>query len=203
MANSVPTHRWDERYARDEYLFGKEPNDFLAEVAGRVPLGDVLCLADGEGRNGVFVASLGHRVTSVDASTVALDKARKLAAEKGVSIETVVADLNAYDLGEAKWDCIVSIFFHLPPEIRKAIHAKVARAIRPGGHLILEAYTPEQLNFRTGGPPTTERLMTLAMLREDFAGFEFLHAQEKERDIHEGVGHAGRGAVVQLFARKV
>lgn len=197
-----PLNRWDERYARDEYLFGTEPNDFLAEIAPRVPAGEVLCLADGEGRNGVFVAGLGHRVTSVDASSVALEKARKLAAGRGVAIETVVADLNHYDMGEDRWDCIVSIFFHMPPDMRRSMHEKVARALRPGGHLILEAYTPKQIEYRTGGPPIAERLMTLALLREDFPNLEFLHAEEKERDVYEGVGHAGHAAVVQLFAQK-
>lgn len=203
MADQPPVTRWDERYARDEYVFGKEPNDFLAEVAGRLPTsGQVLCLADGEGRNGVYVASLGHQVTSVDASAVALGKAHRLATEKGVAIETVVADLNLFEMGENRWDCIVSIFFHMLPDMREAIHQKVERAIRPGGHLILEAYTPAQLAFRTGGPPMAERLMTLEDLRRDFPGLEFLQAQEKERDVYEGVGHAGHAAVVQLFARK-
>lgn len=202
MTDRVPTNRWDERYAREDYFFGKEPNDFLREIAGRVAPGELLCLADGEGRNGVYLAGLGHRVTSVDASTVALEKARKLAAEKGASLETVVADLNEYDLGEDRWDCIVSIFFHMPPDMRKAMHARVARALRPGAHLILEAYTPAQLEFRTGGPPVAEMLMTLESLHADFPDLEFLHAEEKEREVQEGKGHAGHSAVVQLLARK-
>ena len=202
MVEQVPPRIWDERYAREEYLFGKEPNDFLVEIVSQVPRGEVLCLADGEGRNGVYVASLGHNVTSVDASPVALEKARKLAAEKGVTIDTELADLNDYDMGEDKWDCIVSIFFHMVPEMRRAMHEKVARAIRPGGYLILEAYTPAQLEFRTGGPPVAEMLMNLERLGGDFPGLEFIHAVEKEREVHEGRGHAGHAAVVQLFARK-
>lgn len=202
MPDERPISRWDERYARDEYLFGKEPNDFLVEVLERIPKGRVLCLADGEGRNGVYVASHGHAVTSIDASGVALEKAQKLAAERGVAIETVAADLNQYELGENAWDAIVSIFFHMPPDMRRSMHAKVARAIRPGGYLVLEAYTPAQLQFRTGGPPVAEMLMTLEGLREDFPDLVFLHAEEKEREVHEGVGHAGHAAVVQLFAEK-
>lgn len=197
-----PPNRWDERYAQEGYLFGAEPNDFLREIARHVPVGEVLCLADGEGRNGVYVASLGHSVTSIDASPVASAKALKLADQKGVAIEAVVADLNEHDLGEARWDCIVSIFFHMPPDMRRAMHARVERAIRPGGYLILEAYTPKQLEYRTGGPPVAEMLMTLDLLREDFPNLEFLHAVEKDRDVYEGKGHAGRAAVVQLLARK-
>ncbi|MBD3648123.1 MAG: class I SAM-dependent methyltransferase [Pseudomonadales bacterium] len=195
--------RWDERYQGDEYLFGTEPNDFLVEMAERVPGGsEVLCLADGEGRNGVYLAGLGHKVTSVDSSAMALAKAKKLALEKNVVLETVMADLTEHDLGEDRWDCIVSIFFHMPSEIRRQVHGKVERAIRPGGMLILEAYTPKQLEFRTGGPPMEDYLMTLAALREDFANLEFLHAEEKEREVYEGKGHAGHAAVVQLVAKK-
>jgi len=201
MTERPPT-RWDERYARDEYLFGVEPNDFLAEVAPRIPQGKVLCLADGEGRNGVYVASLGHKVTSIDASNVASSKALQLAEQKGVAIDAIVADLREYDLGEASWDCVVSIFFHMPPDMRRDMHGRVERAIKPGGHLILEAYTPKQLEYRTGGPPTVELLQTLEILKEDFPGLTFIHAVEKERDVYEGVGHAGHAAVVQLLARK-
>lgn len=202
MADAPPLNRWDERYTGEEYFFGTEPNDFLAEVADRVPRGDVLCLADGEGRNGVYLATLGNHVTSIDASSVALDKANKLAAAKGTSLTTIHADLAEYDLGEDRWDCIVCIFFHMQPEFRRTMHARVARALKPGGYLILEAYTPEQLKFRTGGPPVAEMLQTLETLQEDFPDLEFVQAEEKEREVHEGKGHAGHSSVVQLLARK-
>jgi SAM-dependent methyltransferase len=194
--------RWDERYDTEEYVFGTKPNDFLAEVVGEVPLGRLLCLADGEGRNGVFLAGLGHRVTSVDASLVALDKAKRLADKRGVELSLERADLTEYDMGQGVWDCCVSIFFHMPPDMRRAMHQRVAAAIRPGGYLILEAYTPKQLEYRTGGPPVEEMLMTLESLEGDFPDLEFIVARETEREIQEGKGHAGRGAVVQLLARK-
>lgn len=203
MNDQTRVIRWEERYKGDEYLFGTEPNDFLVEVAERIPAESrVLCLADGEGRNGVFLAGLGHTVTSIDASATAQMKAEKLARQKGVQMETVLADLMKHDPGEDRWDCIVSIFFHMPSEIRREMHCKVARALRPGGLLILEAYTPKQLEFRTGGPPVEDYLMTLPRLREDFADLEFLYAEEKEREVYEGKGHAGHAAVVQLLARK-
>lgn len=194
--------RWNDRYNSSDYLFGTTPNDFLASVARQVPAGKTLCLADGEGRNGVYLATLGHQVTSIDASATGLAKAGQLAAAKGVKLETIEADLNAFELGEQSWDCIVSIFFHMPPEMRKPLHARVVEALKPGGYLILEAYRPEQIKYGTGGPPVAEFMMNLEALSVDFAALEFLHAEEIERDVIEGKGHSGRAAVVQLLARK-
>ncbi|MEX2326709.1 MAG: class I SAM-dependent methyltransferase, partial [Pseudomonadales bacterium] len=191
-----------ERYRTGDYLFGTEPNDFLVETIKRVPTGELLCLADGEGRNGVYLASLGFEVTSIDASAIGIAKAQQLAERKQVDINTIVADLREFDLGAARWDCIVSIFFHMPEDVRRDMHARIERALRPGGHLILEAYTPRQLEFKTGGPPVAEMLMTLEDLRSDFPGMEFLYAEEKEREVIEGKGHVGHAAVVQLFAKK-
>ncbi|MFT7043445.1 MAG: SAM-dependent methyltransferase [Candidatus Azotimanducaceae bacterium] len=197
-----PGNRWDERYQGTDYLFGTEPNDFLATaVQGLVPA-ETLCLADGEGRNGVFLAGLGHRVTSLDASTVGLEKAQLLASQHDVSIKTRLADLTTEDLGHETWDLIVSIFFHLPTAERHALHQRIARALRPGGRIILEAYTPAQLAFKTGGPSRPEMLMSLPLLRADFAGLAVVHAIELERDVVEGAGHIGRSAVVQFVADK-
>ncbi|XOV90706.1 MAG: SAM-dependent methyltransferase [Pseudomonadota bacterium] len=193
---------WDDRYASDEYLFGTEPNDFLKASAAKLPPGRILCLADGEGRNGVYLAEQGYDVTSIDGSAVALAKARRLADARGVTLTTHQADLFDYDPGEACWDGIVIIFFHMPPDKRRQVHALVERALVPGGVLVHEAYTPEQLNFRTGGPPVAEFLQTVSILRQDFPGLVFEHALELERDVVEGKGHFGRASVVQLIARK-
>lgn len=193
---------WDERYSEAEYVYGKEPNDFLADNFGRIPKGTVLCLADGEGRNGVFLAQQGYAVTSVDASRAGLAKAERLAAERGVSLRTVQADLADFTIAPASVDGIVSIFCHLPPAIRKRLHREVVRGLRPGGVLILEAYTPAQIAFGTGGPPVPELTMTLEGLREELAGLDFETGRELERDVIEGKYHTGRGAVVQLIARK-
>ncbi|MCP5141640.1 MAG: class I SAM-dependent methyltransferase [Gammaproteobacteria bacterium] len=193
---------WDERYASAEYVYGTEPNDFLREAVGQLPVGDVLCLADGEGRNGVWLAGQGFRVTSVDASMVGLGKTRALAESRGVSLTTVHADLAEFDLGAGRWDAVVSIFCHLPPPLRRDVHARVVAALKPGGVLLLEAYHPEQLNFATGGPPVADLMMRLADLRAELPGLEVLHAVETERDVIEGAGHWGRGAVVQFIARK-
>jgi SAM-dependent methyltransferase len=140
---------WDERYGAPEYVYGTEPNEFLASVASRIPLGRVLSLADGEGRNGVFLATLGHRVTSVDASPVGLAKAGRLAAARGVTLTTIVADLAEYAIAPGGWEGIVSIFCHLPPPLRRRVHEQVVRGLAPGGMYVLEAYSVRQLQFGT------------------------------------------------------
>lgn len=193
---------WDERYDTEEFVYGREPNAFLAGVSGMIPPGDVLCLAEGEGRNAVFLARRGHRVLAVDSSAVGLAKAARLAQESGVRIETMTADLAEFVIEPGRWDAIVSIFCHVPPAIRRALHRQVVTGLRPGGLFVLEGYTPAQLALRTGGPPTVELMMTLAELREELAGLEFLEERELERDVVEGRLHTGRGAVVQVVARK-
>jgi SAM-dependent methyltransferase len=190
---------WNERYAREGWAFGTEPNDFLKAEAHRIPEGGrVLCLGEGEGRNGVHLASLGYRVVAVDQSAVGMHKARALAAERGVSVETLVASVEELDLGEGEWQGIVSIFFHLPPDLRRAVHRRVARGLARGGVFVLEAYTPGQLELGTGGPPHVDRLPTLAVLREELESLELVVGRELEREIREGWMHTGRGAVVQV-----
>jgi SAM-dependent methyltransferase len=194
---------WDERYGCEEYVYGTRPNDFLREMATMLPKGGrVLCLCEGEGRNAVWLASHGFRVTGIDASAVGLAKAARLAAEAGVEIETLHLDLAQADLGEACWDGIVSIFCHLPPALRGQIHSQVVRALKPGGLFLLEAYTVRQLEYGTGGPPTAELMMDLVSLGRELTGLTIEHGVEMVRDICEGRFHTGPGAVVQFIARK-
>lgn len=194
---------WNERYAETFASYGTEPNDFLREVADRIPDGPVLCLAEGEGRNAVFLAQKGHAVTAVDLSDVGLANAAKLAAERGVEITTVVADLAEYDLGEARWAGIVSIWAHVPPAVRTPLHAACVRALRPGGALVLEAYTPRQLERPgIGGPPSAELLMTPDALREELSGLRFDRCEEVDRDVAEGRYHQGPSTTVQVLAFK-
>ena len=194
---------WDERFAADGYYYGTAPNDFLREHHAAIrPGGDVLCLGEGEGRNAVFLAGQGYRPVALDQSTVGLDKARRLADERGVRIETVVANLDGYRMEPARWDGIVSIWCHLPAALRAAVHAQVVDGLKVGGVFLLEAYTPEQLKHGTGGPKDVALLPTLAELRRELAGLEFEHAVELERVIHEGQGHDGLSAVVQIVARR-
>ena len=193
---------WEERYSQAEYVYGKHPNDFLAENVQHIPQGRVLCLAEGEGRNAVFLAEQGYDVLAVDASRAGLVKAQALASERQVNIETVVSDLADFDIAENSYHGVVSIFCHLPMALRSIVHEKVARGLRPGGVLILEAYTPDQLKYKTGGPPVEELTMRLVDLKHELAGLKFVSAIECARDIQEGVYHQGMGAVVQLIAKK-
>lgn len=193
---------WDQRYDTDEYVYGTEPNDFLAGAVEGLAPGRALCLAEGEGRNACFLASRGFQVTAVDASGVGLAKAERLASDCGVGIETVVADLADFPVEPMSWDLVVSIFCHVPPPVRESLHRRVVAGLRPGGHLILEAYRPDQIALGTGGPPVPELTMTLETLQRELQGLEFVHAVEIERDVVEGRFHTGRGAVVQVVAVK-
>jgi len=194
---------WDKRYgSAGDYVYGTFPNEFLAAVADQIPPGPVLCLAEGEGRNAVHLARRGHAVTAVDQSSVGLTKARALAEQHGVSLTTHVADLSVYVIPPRAWSGIVVIFMHLPPDLRATVLAQAVAGLRPGGLLVLECYSPAQLAFNTGGPRDVTLLPTLAALRTELAGLDVLHGRELERDILEGDGHTGRGAVVQILARR-
>ena len=194
---------WNTRYTSKEFVYGKAPNEFLAQMRHHVPKGKVLCLAEGEGRNAVYLAGLGFEVTAVDASSVGLAKAEKLATENGVTIKTVVADLTDYPIEPEFWDGVVSIFCHVPMAVRKTVHERVCCGLKRGGVLLLEAYRPEQLALGTGGPPEASMMMTLDLLRDELPGLEFIHARELERNVVEGSLHTGRGAVVQVIGRRV
>ncbi len=193
---------WNERYSAPEYVYGTAPNTFLASVADRIPPGRVLSLADGEGRNGVYLAALGQTVTTVDASPVGVAKARRLADMRGVSLTALVADLNEWTVPPAAWEGIVSIFCHLPPELRRGVHAEVVEGLVPGGVFVLEAYAVRQLGYGTGGPASADLLLTPDLVRAELVGLEILRAEELERNVQEGHLHRGRSAVVQVIARK-
>lgn len=194
---------WDERYGADGFYYGTEPNEFLRTHHAEIQRGgDVLCLGEGEGRNAVFLAQQGFRPVALDQSAVGLEKAQRLAVAKGVRIDTVVADLANYRIEPERWDGITSIWCHLPAALRASVHAQVAVGLRIGGVFLLEAYTPAQLRHGTGGPRTADLLPTLAELRKELAGLELVHAAELEREVHEGGGHTGLSAVVQIVARR-
>jgi SAM-dependent methyltransferase len=199
----LPPKFWDDRYSAAEYVYGTEPSDFLAEHCSVLPSkGRVLCLADGEGRNGVFLAAQGLEVTSVDSSAIGLAKARRLADQRQVPLEIVVADLATWDLGEACWDAIVSIWAHLPVAVRSSLHPRLVRALRPGGVLLLEHYHPRQLGYGTGGPSDPTMMLTLAELDAAFPDWSRRHAFEGERIVLEGSGHGGKSYVTQAILKK-
>jgi SAM-dependent methyltransferase len=191
---------WDERYSAEEYAYGTNPNNFLEANVSSIPKGKVLSLAEGEGRNAVFLAKQGYSVTAVDSSLVGLNKARKLAEENGVIVEFIHTDLAEYDLGEKKWDGIVSIFCPLPSSIRKQLHKKVEAALKRNGVFLLEAYTPAQLKYGTGGGNSVDVMQSKESLSLELPGLKFKHLIELERDVVEGIYHTGIGAVVQAIA---
>ena len=192
---------WNERFAGDEFAYGTEPSDFLAEHVGLLT-GPVLSLAEGEGRNAVFMASRGLDVVAVDSSDVGLAKASRLAAERGVAIETVVADLSDYEMPRDHFGAVVSIWAHVPGKLRKTLHGAVANALKPGGIILLEAYAKGQLGRGTGGPSDPDRLMSCEALEQEFPGCEPILSREIEREVVEGHLHAGLSEVVQFIARK-
>ena len=193
---------WERRYSEPAYAYGIEPNGFLVEVADRIPPGPVLCLAEGEGRNAVWLAGRGHAVTAVDAADAGVAKAAALARTRNVRIETVAADLALFPISPESWSGIVAIFAHLPPPLRRAVHRAAAAGLAPGGVFVLEAFTLRQLAFGTGGPQKRELLYTIDELREDLAGLNLEIGRELERDVVEGNYHTGRAAVVQVLARR-
>lgn len=196
-------NKWDDRYSVEGFAYGVAPNDFLAENVNRFSeAAKILCLAEGEGRNGVFLAKRGFEIVAVDSSAVGMEKAQQLAQKEGVEIKTTVADLAEFDFAENSFDGIVSIFCHLPPSLRKEVNKKIIRSLKPGGLLVLEAYTPKQLEYDTGGPQSLDLMLTFDILKDEFSALTILHALELEREIVEGRLHTGTGAVVQFIARK-
>lgn len=196
--------RWNARYSAPGYLFGSAPNRFLAANVHRLKRGwRALAIADGDGRNGVFLAERGLSVMSVDFSPVALEKANALARERGVVLETELADLTSWHWPQAAFDAVAAIFvqfFEL--DERGPLFENMKHTLKPGGLVLLEGYGLGQLRFGTGGPKTPEKLYTVALLREAFADFEILELREYKTELAEGSAHLGRSAVVDLVARK-
>ncbi len=194
---------WNARYAEPGFVYGIEPNAFLVSQKNYLKPGmKVLAVGDGEGRNGVWLAQQGLEVLSVDGSQVGLRKARELARERGVAIRTELAELTTWNWPANEFDLVAAIFIHFPPETRARMHAGMYGALKPGGLLVMEAFTPEQLRYKTGGPPVVEMLYTADMLRNDFKSGEILRLEEVLTELQEGPGHRGRAAVVRLILRR-
>jgi len=194
---------WDQNFSVAGFKYGSAPNAFLVEQAQRLkPGADVLVPGDGEGRNGVWLAQQGHRVTAMDGSTVGLQKAQALAAERGVTIGTVLGDLADWTPAPAAFDAVVLTFVHLPPAIRAGAHMRLVAALRPGGWLILEAFHPLQLPLTSGGPKDPAMLYTLDLLRGDFAGLMEVMAWQGATMLDEGPGHQGSAQVVRWIGRR-
>lgn len=199
--------KWDRHYAEPGYIFGTMPNAFLAAEAHRfAPKGRVLVPGDGEGRNGVWLAGEGFDVTSVEASEVGVDKARALAAARGIRVDIQNANLDAWDWPAGTFDGVAAIFVHFEPHVRRNMHRRLLSALKPNGLLLLEAFTPKHVEKRKagsrGGPPP-EMLYTADMLREDFRDAAIELIREEEISLDEGTRHQGPAHVVRLAARRV
>ena len=200
--NPSKAQKWNDRYLGNSYFYGTEPNDYLVQSTAQLPLGTALCLADGEGRNAVWLARQGWVTSSVDFSVHGVDKARQLADKYGVSLDAQVDDLETYEIAPNTFDLIVSIFAHTPSHVRKRIHQQVGDSLKPGGVFVLEGYTPAQLSKNTGGPKDAASMPTAKELRIELDGLIFEQIEELDREILEGAGHTGMASVVQVIARK-
>jgi len=195
---------WDERYSTDVYIYGTQPNGFLSSKFSTLPKGKILSLAEGEGRNAVFLAKQGYSVTAVDSSSIGLRKAQKLAEENGVVIECVHADLREFEFGENCWDGIISIFCPLPSELRADVYKKVESSLRTGGVFLTESYTPRQIEYGTGGGNCIDTMQSKESLARELKNLHFSHLVEVEREVIEGIYHTGMASVVQAIGlRKI
>lgn len=198
-----PKAVWDERYSQAEPVYGEVPNAFLqAQVSRLQPGMKVLVPADGYGRNGIWLAQQGFQVRTVDLSAIGVERARKAAQAAGVKMTMEVADLAAWNWPVAEYDAIACIFLHLPPEPRGKVHKSMLGAVKPGGIIIFQAFSPAQLRYTSGGPKQVDLLYTAETLRDDFRGAEALLLEEKEVQLNEGHMHSGPGGVVQAVFRK-
>lgn len=195
---------WDQRYSGVNYHFGTRPAAFLERAAAVLPVPSrILCIADGEGRNSVYLASLGHRVEAMDSSSVGIEKARALAHAAGVAIRFSEADIARWPWVPGAYDAVVAVFIQFAgPDLRRAIFAGIRRTLRPGGRLLLHGYALRQLENGTGGPPFPENLYTPAILREELAGLHIDSLDDYDAEIHEGSGHSGPSALIDLIATR-
>ncbi len=195
---------WNKRYAAPGFLFGVTPAKFLFDSSAYLKRGQTaLAVADGEGRNSVYLAEKGLQVTAVDSSDVAVDKARGLAAARGAAVDFHIADLKDWDWDAAQYDVVAAIFIQFAgPGFRAQIFSGLQNALKPGGILLLHGYTPEQIELGTGGPPYVENMYTKDMLEDAFGELDILRLSSYRRAVDEGRGHSGMSALIDLVARK-
>ena len=206
MSHADAQDFWSDKYRAvgESYLFGTAPNRFLAAQAGLLGAGQrALSVADGEGRNAVWLAEQGLDVTATELSPVALDKAEALAAARGVRVDFALADVLNWTYPDEAFDLVVAIFIQFAaPDERARLFENLKRTLRPGGRIVLQGYTPKQLDYRTGGPSAVENLYTAALLRDTFGDFDIERLDEYEDVLDEGSAHRGQSALVGMVARK-
>lgn len=193
---------WNEKFANTDYVYGTEPNDFLASVVTNLQRGATLSLAEGEGRNAVWLAQQGFAVSSIEQSEKGVAKTLRLALQRGVIVMAERGELETFHIQPNSWDLVVSIYAHTPQELRRKLHRQVVAGLKPGGVFVLEAYTPAQIPNNTGGPKDASLMPTAELLRSELAGLVFDHIEEVERDVVEGSLHTGTAHVVQVVAHR-
>ncbi len=197
MGFSQPKDTWNARFDRDDYLFGREPNAFLHREAKRLNLGRTLCVADGEGRNSVYLAGLGHQVEAFDLADLGVQKAEQLAQDQGVQATYLTCGWEDYPWPTSGFDNVVAIFIQFAdPSTRARLFTHMQQCLKPGGRLLLQGYTPKQLEYKTGGPPQLDHLYTCELIEHAFPTLETELLMEYEDEIHEGTGHHGRSALL-------
>ena len=196
------TNMWHERFSAEEYVYGKEPNGFVVDATELMPQGKVLCIAEGEGRNSVYLASLGFDVTAWDFAQSGLEKTRQLADEKGVDVKTEFRDLADVIWESEQWDAIIHIFGHFPSNVMNRTLSGIKKALKPGGYYVSELYSKEQLRYGTGGPRNEEMLVNPKEMLEQFDGYFMKHFYVGEVNREEGKLHTGTAHVVQSMFQK-
>jgi SAM-dependent methyltransferase len=193
---------WNERYSSEAYVYGTEPNSFFSEKIATLKPGKILLPAEGEGRNAVFAAKLGWQVTAFDSSIEGQKKAFQLAEKQNVTIQYSIDSYESFNFADEYFDCISLIYAHMPADKRNAFHRKLITFLKPGGHLILEGFSKNQLQYNSGGPKDYGMLFSLEELKLDFNVFSVLKLEEKEIVLKEGAFHDGKASVIRLFATR-
>ena len=193
---------WNEKFATTDYAYGTEPNDFLVSAVTKLKRGATLSLAEGEGRNAVWLAQQGFTVSAIEQSEKGVAKTLRLALQRGVIVMAERGELETFHIQPNSWDLVVSIYAHTPQELRRKLHRQVVAGLKPGGVFVLEAYTPAQIPNNTGGPKDASLMPTAELLRSELAGLVFDHIEEVERDVVEGSLHTGTAHVVQVVAHR-
>lgn len=194
---------WNKRFGKEDYFYGIEPNAFVKEQLLKLKPGKILFLAEGEGRNSVYVAKLGWDVDAVDFSISGKEKAERLAVENNVKINYQISDLNEFVFKENYYDVVVNNFFHTFEDSRISIHNKVKSSLKSGGKYILEAFAKEQIKRNTGGPKNIDLLYSLEEINNDFQDFDFIHFSKEEIKLSEGSGHEGSAIVIRFVGEKI
>ncbi|WP_185903015.1 class I SAM-dependent methyltransferase [Bacteriovorax stolpii] len=190
---------WNERFLEKD-VYGEDVNAFLKEQIKLLRAGaNILCIAEGQGRNALYLSKQGFHVTAVDQSDIGINQIKEKAKVQNLLIEAYAADLTDYDFGENKWDAIVSIFGHLPSELRRKVHQKITKGLKKGGLFIMEAYSHDQLKYETGGPKSLDLLLSTDILKEELPDLKVIKLEQLEREVIEGKYHSGLSSVVQYI----